>query len=95
MSTRTPGETWSCEGCGAALIGARTKAGNTAPVTFNVQSSGNVLLFRSSVGIECRTFAGEILDALKAEQVPLRLNHFADCPSRDRFKGNDPHPAAA
>lgn len=83
---RHAGETWSCEACHTALIGARTKDGKVAPITFNVQSSGNVLLFKSSVGIECRTFAGGMLDGLRDQQVPLRLNHFADCPSRDSFK---------
>ncbi len=79
------GETKRCEACGRPLIGARTKAGKIAPITYDVQATGNVLLFRSSIGIECRTFAGETLEALRAECVPLRLNHFSDCPERERF----------
>lgn len=81
----TQGERKSCEACGADLIGARTKDGKTAPITEHCQVGGNVLLFRSSAGIECRTFAGAVLDKLREQQVPLRLNHFADCPEKERF----------
>lgn len=81
------GESRRCEGCSARIIGARTKDGKTAPITLNPQANGNVLLFRSSVGIECRTFAGDTLEKLKEQGVPMRLNHFADCKDAARFEG--------
>jgi hypothetical protein len=80
------GEKRDCVACGKPLIGARTKDGAVAPITLDVQVKGNVLLFQSSVGIEGRVFAGDVLDKLKEQGVPLRLNHFADCPDAERFR---------
>lgn len=82
---RKQGERFPCDACGKPLIAARTKDGKLAPVTADVQLGGNVLVFQLT-GVECRTFGGKVLEKLHAEGVPLRLNHFADCPQADRFK---------
>jgi hypothetical protein len=88
-ATWEPGYPRACGACGASLVGARTAAGKTAPVTLESKVDGNVLVFLSAEEepvLECRTFAGEVLDALRRAGVPLKLNHFADCPSAERFK---------
>lgn len=90
---RKNGESWTCS-CGAAVVAATTKARRQAPVTVEPKDDGNVLLFRSAElddetrrpRVECRTIADEhALMFLRSEGVPLRLNHFADCPDRDRY----------
>lgn len=80
-----PGETKRCEACGQELIGARTKSGKVAPITYEPRPDGTVLLFRKGGVVECRTFAGSTLDVLRLNAVPLRTNHFADCPDALRF----------
>jgi hypothetical protein len=84
------GQRKKCEACGADLIGARTKDGKIAPITEHSQYNGNVLLFKSAGGIECRTFAGATLEKLHEQTVPLRLNHFANCPHKERFERGKP-----
>jgi hypothetical protein len=81
-----PGETQRCEACEAPLIACLTKAGKVAPIVFNPSDEGNVLVFRKDGDLHCRTFGGDTLAKLHEEGVPLRTNHFADCPERERFK---------
>ena len=96
MPKREPGETWRCEACGEALIGALTKEGRTAPLEHASHEDGNVLVFRPTghsvnAGVLCcRTFAGGVLAALRREAIPLRRNHFASCPHADRFRHSKP-----
>lgn len=81
----------TCKGCGAALVWALTAAGKPAPITKEPKPDGNVLLFVApspvdgTRAIHCRTLAGLVLDGLREQGVPLRLNHFADCPAREQF----------
>lgn len=89
-----PGQTKACEACGVAMIGALTRDGKVAPIEVDPDATrGNVLLFKAPANghaepvLQCRTFAGFALGELQAERVPMRLNHFAFCPERDRFKG--------
>ena len=80
-----PGETKRCQACSKPLIGALTRKGKVAPVNYDPEPEGNVLLFRKDGEVQCRTFAGETLEALREEGVPMRLNHFADCPHAAEF----------
>jgi hypothetical protein len=80
----------TCKGCGAALVWALTRDGKPAPITKAPKDTGNVLLFvapgpTGERVVQCRTFAGFALDELREQGVPLRLNHFADCPDREQF----------
>src|SRR4051812_8544845 len=88
MAQRKPGETWRCEACGAALIGARTKAGKCAPIEYQPDQHGNTLLFRADDGVLSSAVVGiaTISDWLRGQGVPLRLNHFASCPQAARFR---------
>lgn len=88
MNTRLRiGERRPCEACGTAIVGARTRSGAKAPVVLEPSDIGNVLLFRTPSGdTECRTFSGAVLEKLREEGVPLRVNHFANCPERERFE---------
>lgn len=67
-------------------MGARTLTGATAPITIESKPEGNVLPFVAGDPpvLECRTFAGAALEALREQGVPLRLNHYSDCPSVKR-----------
>jgi hypothetical protein len=89
-ATWRPGYPRACGACGAALVGARTLTGATAPVTIDSKDNGNVLVFSNTTEdppvLECRTLAGETLRVLREQRVPLKLNHFADCPSADKFR---------
>lgn len=76
-----------CRACGAELVFALTPTGSAAPVTMEPRDHGNVLLFRGLEGeMRCAQLDPGIAATLKSQGVPLRLNHFADCPERDRFK---------
>lgn len=95
MPKRRNGERWTCT-CGAQLISAETKAGREAPIRIDSTEDGNVLLFRSADRVveetgrpvlECRNLGrAEVVAYLREQGVPLRLNHFADCPDRERFE---------
>jgi hypothetical protein len=77
-----------CRACKAPLIWAITKDGKRAPITREQSPNGNVLVFRTVTPgpVQARTFAGMVLMELQAEGVPLRLNHFADCPNAEDFQ---------
>jgi hypothetical protein len=86
------GEQRACEGCGAKIVGA-TKVGEpdgtVAPITGLPAENGNVLLWRDvEDGGATYAVVGNVRTAeyLRALGVPLRLNHFADCPERRRFE---------
>lgn len=91
---RRNGERWLCS-CGALLVSAETKAGREAPITVEPKPDGNVLLFRSpdrvvaetrKLVLECRNLGDAATVAYLREQgVPLRLNHFADCPDKEHY----------
>jgi hypothetical protein len=76
-----------CEACSAELIWALTAEGKAAPICKEPSDDGNVLLFRSREdrSLQCRSFGGDTLVRLRDAGVPLRLNHFANCPDRERF----------
>ena len=76
-----------CRGCGAEIVWAITLDAKRAPIVKAPSPDGNVLIFRHpAMGtIQARTFAGFALDELRDQGVPLRLNHFADCPAAASF----------
>ena len=76
-----------CRGCGAEIVWAITLDAKRAPIRKDPRPDGNVLIFRDPrLGtLQARTFAGFVLDELRDQGVPMRLNHFADCPERERF----------
>ena len=87
MPRRRVGERWNCAACGKPLIGALTRKGAVAPIEIDVDARGNVHLWRSADNaVHAWTMSGAVLDEARAEGVQLRLNHFAYCPERERFK---------
>jgi len=85
-----------CRACKAPILWAITKDGKRAPITADPTPNGNVLVYRDRLKalasslpadtLHARTFAGFALDELRAQEVPMRLNHFADCPEADTFR---------
>lgn len=72
------------------MVGALSRKGNVQAITLEPKPNGNVLLFKArAVGmgevLQCRTFAGFALDEMRAQGVPLRLDHHVDCPDAARF----------
>lgn len=84
---REQGERWTCT-CGAKVVGAQhPDTGNVAPITVAPQDNGNVLLYRDRAVLTWRPVNNrEALEWLRAAKVPLRLNHFADCPDVERYR---------
>lgn len=91
------GERRACEGCGAQIVGAAQAASpgvaedlsKVAPITALPKENGNLLLWRDATDGEPRyAVVGNVrtVEYLRALGVPLRLNHFADCPERRRFE---------
>ena len=90
MAKRKPGETWRCWSCGKALIGARTIAGKVAPIEVDVTENANCFLFRGAGGeVRVAVLGGPLLDEAKRQGFQLRLNHFASCPDRERWRSDD------
>ncbi len=91
MKKRTPGERWNCEGCGEALVGALTLKGAVAPITLasydeDDAMAGNVWLGRRKDGtVICATVGGPLLEEARRQGMSLHLNHFANCPEKERF----------
>lgn len=77
----------TCRSCGEPLVWALTANGKPAPVTRAPRENGNVLVFRDHAG-ELRSIVPpeEVRRYLREAGVPLRLNHFADCPQAARFR---------
>lgn len=89
MSNLAVGERKTCEACGAALVGAETANGKTAPVENEPSEHGNVLLQRQKDGVvRAITFGRAAAEDLRAKGVELRLNHFASCEHAARFRPN-------
>jgi hypothetical protein len=76
-----------CEACGTEMVGAvHSKTGKVAPIVVEPADNGNILLWRASDGtLSYSNLPPETCDLLRDLGVPLRLNHFADCPQRERF----------
>jgi hypothetical protein len=86
----------ACEGCGASLVWAVSgydycdeTAGKRSPIVAAPDAEkGNVLLLAPS-GLASPlavVLSGELLQEARAANVPLHLNHFADCPKREAFR---------
>jgi hypothetical protein len=76
-----------CSACGQPLTWALTTAGKRAPINTQPSDNGNVLVLQPrSLGEKLAiTLSGDALDLARKHGLPLHLNHFADCPERDRF----------
>lgn len=83
------GQRRPCQACGEELIGALTVKGNVAPITVAEKDNGNVWLGRrvtpGGPQIRCMTLAGPLLEKAREQEMPLHLNHFAECPAASRF----------
>ena len=78
----------TCRGCGEELLWALTPAGKKAPVEVKRSEEGNVLVLKPA-GLDTYlavTLSAEMLTRAQERGVPLHLNHFAHCPSREDFK---------
>lgn len=88
MARREAGERWQCT-CGAQVVGAaHADTGKVGPITVAAKDNGNVLVYRDRDG---RMTYRPVLDPralewFRSSKVPLRLNHFADCPDVERYR---------
>jgi len=86
----------ACQACGQPLVwAAHEETGKLAPICAEPTADGNLLVWRAwPPGQQPAlryTALGEELRAKLAERgVPLRLNHFADCPQAERFRPGVP-----
>lgn len=83
------GEVKTCEACGKQMIGAaHPNTGNVAPILLepDEEDRGNVLLFKRDGEVRYAIIPNATMRVvLRDLGVPLRLNHFADCPEAARF----------
>lgn len=80
----------TCEACGLEMVGARhVRTHKVGPILVEPHENGNCFLFRDHAS-GCLTYAvipsPDVRGYLKRAGVPLRLNHFADCPAAARFR---------
>lgn len=78
----------ACRGCGIDLLWAVSPAGKPCPLVPEPTEDGNVLVL-APTGLAkplAIVLSGELLEEARSAGVRLRLNHFADCPARDRFR---------
>ncbi|HEX7088700.1 MAG TPA: hypothetical protein VF192_01110 [Longimicrobiales bacterium] len=90
-----PGERKRCEACGREMVGAvHPQTRKVAPILVETepedlpaeQGRGNVLLFVREGEVRYAVIGNaNTRIALREMGVPLRLNHFADCPEAARF----------
>lgn len=96
-----PGERKRCEACGAEMVGAvHYRTGTVAPIALAAEEKGNIVVFNAETPLGPRPTEiryaivpqGDGLGGpspvrawLEEVGVPLRLNHFANCPEADRF----------
>lgn len=72
--------------CGATFYWAHSREGKIHPIT-EPKHNGNVLMWREGKKLNYRILPEYVIEVLREEGVPLRLNHFADCPDADRYGG--------
>lgn len=78
----------TCSACPAHIIWAISPAGARSPIDYAPSDDGNVLLLSpSDLGqVLAVTLSKGGLDLARERGLQLRLNHFASCPERERFK---------
>lgn len=88
MPRRKPGERWECEACGEPLVGAAsTSSDSTLPVQVAPVENGNVLLQQKDGTLTGFVFGNAVVrGALQDAGVVMRVNHFSNCPGRERFE---------
>lgn len=77
-----------CRGCGIPLLWALSPSGKPCPLVPQPREDGNVLVL-APTGLAkplAVVLSGELLQEARDAGVKLRLNHFADCPARKRFR---------
>lgn len=92
------GEKRKCEACGREFIGAANgTTGDVAPIVLDVPEDvvpvgeepamfGNCILFNRGGEIRYAVIGSSSLRVILRDLgVPLRINHFADCPEAARF----------
>jgi hypothetical protein len=89
--TLTHGEQRACEACGREIIGVRGLGGDEKVMPLVVDEDGlegNVLLVVQSIAIMRAKVIGsaDVRRYLRERGVRLWVNHFADCPERERFR---------
>lgn len=95
MAALKAGERKRCEACGREMVGAvHPGTRKVAPILLAADPEdqpgeagrGNVLLFQRGGEVRYAIIANAAVRiTLREAGVPLRLNHFADCPDAARF----------
>lgn len=77
-----------CTACNCPLLWALTPSGKRAPINAELDLHGNVLILqpRNLGTILAITLSGDMLNQARQREVPLHLNHFADCIAADDFR---------
>ena len=88
MAKREVGEFWNCSACGKALVGARTIHGKVAPIEVDTNPQGTCFLYRVDSEVRVAVIdANEECNAwVNRHGMERRMNHFATCPHRERFR---------
>jgi hypothetical protein len=82
------GERRSCGACHQLLIGAaHARTRRVAPIVLEPTENGNCIIWRDEDGLLLYAVVGNpgAREYLRGLGVPLRFNHFADCPAAARF----------
>lgn len=78
----------ACRACGIELLWAVSPNGKACPLVPEPREDGNVLVL-APTGLSkplAVVLTGDLLQEARDAGVKLRLNHFADCPERGRFR---------
>lgn len=77
-----------CRACGIPLLWALSPNGKACPLVTDPSEDGNVMVLqpRGLVKPLAVVLSGDLLQEARAAGIPLRLNHFANCPKRERFR---------
>jgi hypothetical protein len=77
-----------CRACGIPLLWALSPNGKACPLVPDPSDDGNVLVLapRGLSKPLAVVLSGELLQEARDAGVKLRLNHFANCPKRERFR---------
>lgn len=87
MAKRKPGDRWECGACGTKLVGALTITNRVAPIEVKLSPEGNCFLYRRGDTVCVATLGNAgVMEFARHHQFELRMNHFATCPSAERFR---------
>lgn len=77
-----------CRACGIELLWALSPNGKACPLVPALSEDGNVLVL-APTGLAkplAVVLSGDLLQEARDAGVKLRLNHFSNCPKRERFR---------